>query len=241
MPPSSRKRNKGKDRKAKKERSDANKFWRCGLGVTGCNHGCASISDDHPVSSFMDQFIINAHHDLSVCQTLKDIFESHPQIWNNESYRRLAIGILIRIGTNMMLRFVKDDVGWPVFIAQSLMVLEHYNGTGDIDSVINSRVVCSKNRDLDNGDSSRRRDILKFYRKRVSCKCLKKMHLEERKSTPKMGICCHCKVGKERVHLSVCGRCMAYHYCSRECQVAHWPKHKMKCDLWSKKGGSQIG
>lgn len=66
--PSSRKRNKGKNRKAKqlakKEenvRSTAHEFWRgfCSC-TTECNHGCDMIiSDDHPVYSFMDQFIMN--------------------------------------------------------------------------------------------------------------------------------------------------------------------------------------
>ena len=69
MPPSSRKRNKGKDRKAKQlakkdenEIANAKAFWRrfCNSAITGCNHGCAMIPpDDHPVSSFMDQFYIN--------------------------------------------------------------------------------------------------------------------------------------------------------------------------------------
>ena len=64
MPPSSRKRNKGKERKAKQlakkeenERVRAHRFWRSVLGITGCIHGCGvMISDDHPVSSFMDQY-----------------------------------------------------------------------------------------------------------------------------------------------------------------------------------------
>ena len=70
MPQSSRKRNKGKERKAKKARADAHRFWhqyfvdsishpQCNRSI-GCNHGHdIVISDDHPVSSFMDTFCIN--------------------------------------------------------------------------------------------------------------------------------------------------------------------------------------
>jgi len=122
---------------------------------------------------------------------------------------------------------------WPACIAQSIMVLEQHNNNtddNDIDSVMQSRVICSKNRDLDSLLSSISRDALKFYRKRISCKCLKTMHLEARKTIPKMGICGHCKHEMERVSLSVCSRCMIYHYCSRECQVAAWPNHKSQCD-----------
>ena len=103
MPPSSRKRNKGKERKAKQqakkeenERVRAHRFWRNGLGITGCIHGCGvMISDDHPVSSFMDQYYINFHRkDMTVSENLGYLFQTHTQIWNNESYRKLAIGIL---------------------------------------------------------------------------------------------------------------------------------------------------
>ena len=81
--------------------------------------------------------------------------------------------------------------------------------------------------------SSSRRDALKFYRKRIMCKCLKKMHLEARKSTPKMGNCCGCGKEMERVLLSVCSRCMVMHYCTRECQIADLPGHRKECDALS--------
>ena len=61
------------------------------------------------------------------------------------------------------------------------------DGTYDIDSVINKRVVITKWRDLEIKTRNSSRDSLKFYRKRIPCKCLKKMHLEARKATPKMG------------------------------------------------------
>jgi len=111
------------------------------------------------------------------------------------------------------------------------VLLEHYNnGTDDIGSVINNRVVNSKWRDLRADGISSRRDALKFYRKRITCKCLKKMHLEARKNEPKFGICWNCDQEKERVDLSVCSRCMISHYCSRECQVAHRSSHEAFCN-----------
>jgi len=241
MPPSSRKRNKGKERKAKqlakKEETDRaawRRFWIGWATKTTCNHGYEIVipADEHPVSSFMDQFYINLlHKGMTVSANLNDTFETHAQIWNNESYRELAIGIMIRIGSNLLLTGDKS-VEHALCVAQSIVLLEHYNGTaaGDIDSVINKRMVAPKIRDLHVGNSSSRRDALKFYRKRISCKCLKKMHLEARKTMPKTGKCEHCKQEKERVSLSICSRCMIDQYCSRECQVAHWPVHKTYCD-----------
>jgi len=243
MPASSRKRNKGKERKAKKEadkaeaiRANANRFWRSFCGINQCDHGRAVIiSDDHPVSSFMDQFYINLRHKrMTVIENSREIFKSHKHIWNNESYRKLVIDILVHIGTNMLLCDEGSPLSWPSCVAQSIIALEHYDGSDDIGLVIISRVVMSKWRDLKNGSSSIRRDTLNFYCKRTTCKCLKKMHLEARKSTTKVGLCWYCKEEKERVLLSVCSRCMIDQYCSRECQAADWSEHKKDCDAYVK-------
>ena len=67
MPASSRKRNKGRDRKAKQlakkednERAEAHEIWTGWTIPSTCNPGFEIViqSDDHPVSSFMDQFYI---------------------------------------------------------------------------------------------------------------------------------------------------------------------------------------
>jgi len=245
MPASSRKRNKGKERKAKKEenmRVTAHEFWSGFCINTGCNHGHALvISDDHPVSNFMDQFYINLHCDFtSLRQHLGKIFKSHTQIWNAESYRKLVIDILIRIGTNLLLKDEEIDenpfmttYGGTLIIAQSIMVLEHFDDANDIDSVIDKRLVISKWRDINDVSGSTKRDLLKFFRKRTSCKCLKKLHLEARKKEPKMGECWYCEEKSKRTLLCVCSRCRIYQYCSRECQVADWDNHKEVCDGYS--------
>ena len=253
MPPSSRKRNKGKDRKAKQlakqqakkeesDRADVNAFWRsfC-ISNKGCNRGHAIlIQDDDPISNFMDQFCLNFWvKEMTASQNLRELFKSHTQVWNNNTYRKSAILLFVIIGTNMLVN-VKEESwdregynNWLICIAQATVVLEHYNGTDGIDLVFDKRVVISKWRDLDPAVSSERRDVLKFFRKRTPCKkCVKMMHLEARKTTPKMGICHNCEEIKRRVDLSVCGRCMVNHYCSRECQVSHWPKHKKDCDVY---------
>jgi len=97
---------------------------------------------------------------------------------------------------------------------------------------MNSRRVQMKVRDLRLGTSSISRDALKFYSKRVSCSCLKSKHQKARRTIPKTGRCLNCNEEMERVALSVCGRCMVMQYCSKECQVFHWPKHKDDCDIF---------
>jgi len=88
MPATSRKRNKGKERKAKQaakkeenERSDAHEFWkqRFWSSSTDCDHGFGVrilLPDGHPVSN-MDQLIINLKS-MAVSEVLSVMSTTHP-------------------------------------------------------------------------------------------------------------------------------------------------------------------
>ena len=240
----SRKRNKGKDRKAKKAESERMKVrseWMEYLHWEECDHGCAMISDDqedHPASAFMDTIFSGTKW--------MDAVELHQQqICNNEENRKQAIKLLVRIGTNFLKRFdlFRDDAldqnsHTKVWMISNLIIfLENYDGSIDLDIIvknpsydkITNHREAAKLRDINMSGSSRLRDILKFFRKRTSCSCLKEMHLTARKTFPKIGQCFHCGECKERALLSVCSRCRVYQYCSRECQIANWPMHRSRC------------
>ena len=236
----SRKRNKGKERKAKKaemieiKRAGIRSMWMgwargenvldSGRVITQCNHGCdLNIPDDnHPVTRFMDA--------LNTVDNLADTFVTHLAVWNDDRHRKMTRDLMLGSGTTMTLSN-KVNVLRVSNMACVIMVLENYGGSGDIDSTINSRVVVTKIRDLGvgNGGSGSLRDVLKFYRKRTTCKCLKERHLHARQTLPKLGVCRYCTEFKERSSLMVCSRCRIDHYCSRECQVADWPSHKREC------------
>ena len=245
----SRKRNKGKERKAKKavleferidnERAEVRNYW---LGwargedevrqITQCNHGISLVIPDgnHPVTNFIDALFVNAANNSALCvrQYLRDTFTRHREVWDNERYREMAIDIVVVIETNVLL----SNVHAGYFFAVAVVVLENYDGIGII-STLNSRVVAAKHRDLICGEiSTNKRDLLKFYRKRTTCSCLKKMHSDARKTLPKLGGCQHCGVVKERALLMVCRKCRVTQYCSKECQIAHLPAHKCGCDAY---------
>ena len=242
MVSSSGKKNKGRDRKAKKVEAERARVRNSWLGwavsdrkVTGittkCNHGCVVPSEDHPVSSFMDDFTTRWFSDVTTVERLiKTLFSTHPQVWNDSSHKKMAIEIMASMGANMLLGKQVTHFSWALRIAKTIAVLENYNGKGCLIKSFGSREIQSKMRDIRENVSSGLRDALKFYSKRTPCSCLKSMHQEARRTIPKMGRCYGCKEEKERASLSVCSRCMVIHYCSRECQVTHWHRHEKDCD-----------
>ena len=251
MPSSrNRKKNKGKERKAKQDeakRALVYNTWK-GLvrgdtksGSIHCNHGLVEVPDiTHPVASFLHTLFCRDH-------IMTDYIQQHTDVWNNECYRKMAVQMLVRIAaTNLLANEIVttaenvhlDGLGFAWGSTTTILVLENYEetfaDTGDNYVLArHNRIVASKNRDV-GFDSISRRDVIKFYRKRMNCKCLKKMHLEARKAQPKFGKCHHCKVEKERTLLMVCSRCMVAPYCSRKCQVAASPEHRVVCDKFVK-------
>ena len=229
----SRKKNKGRERKAKKEenkKAERHSRWeRFARGedennrkVIHCDHGCTvEIPDslDHPVICFMDEFFAKSG-DWLKC------LNSHAKLWSNDNYRNLTTYILLNIGANLLVGCDSTSNN-ATHIASAIVLLDNYKETMSFNEVYLTRRVAAKVRDIRGGNL---RDDLKFYSKRVSCSCLKKIYSDARKTMPKQGFCQHCNETKERALLSVCSRCRIDQYCSRECQVVDWRRHEMHCD-----------
>ena len=259
----SRKRSKGKERKAKNVEKEANEaelergamvaralIWSRYLKgddendnkIIQCDHGCAvpawdDSDSDHPIFSFMDSFMkmIEVYNGRIFSSGVPgySLIRDNPEIWNDNNNREMAIKILLSIGTNMLLLSKCANNSNAIYcslIANVITLLEGYDDNiTDIDDIVYARGVSSKVRDHDSGDSQMR-DILKLFSKRTTCSCLKKMYSEARKTMPKLGSCNNCEEVKERALLYVCSRCRINQYCSRECQVEHWPKHQGYCN-----------
>lgn len=81
---------------------------------------------------------------------------------------------------------------------------------------------CMKNQDIVQGCE---RSLTRFFSKRASCSCLDEKYAAM-KSQPKTCICMNCAQMKERRSMMYCTGCSSTQYCSRKCQVAHFPHHK---------------
>ena len=246
----SRKKSKGKDRKAKKEQAVRDKWLGWAIGenkATGksieCNHGCGLIPNDldHPVASFLNHFItywdVHNEGNRTTIEMMQATFKRHQQVWTDESYKQTAVDILTTMGTNILLMEMSNErsgIMWAISIAKTIVLLDHHDSTVSFDVAIRNRRIRTRLRDLGSRTSSSRRDTLKFFSKRIPCSCLKKMHRKIRKTQPKIGSCWGCGREFERVSLSVCSRCTISQYCSRKCQVSDWPQHKFECNYMMK-------
>ena len=243
----SRKKNKGKERKTKQAEKVAErgkrsmqKFWN-GVSietVAKCEHGKGLAAtkmpdDNHPFTRFIHTFFINWEQNLMVPTNLLYTFKTHRSMEGDETHCKLAINLLTNMGTNLMLVEPYKVVYScnSAYAARAIVILEAYRVTGDIKLAV--LISAAKWRDLFHSKGTRR-DLLKFYSKRISCSCLKEMYSGIRKTMPKTGQCYGCSAEYVRSSLLVCSRCRVDQYCSRECQVAHWPEHRMVCDAYTR-------
>ena len=85
--------------------------------------------------------------------------------------------------------------------------------------------------------------LVSFYRKHIPCACLDEKY-KEVKSVKKVGMCyntsCGLPYGRvDRSKMLSCTRCGMANYCSVECQKNHWKKHKTGCDAIVKQRAAQ--
>ena len=74
------------------------------------------------------------------------------------------------------------------------------------------------------------RAAIKFLMKENPvCVCLKQKYNEEYKPQPKINFCNYCREHSEDSKIMLCSKCGMTQYCSKKCQVDHWPEHKKDC------------
>ena len=77
-----------------------------------CSHGCVALPPpDHAVYRFMNAFDHAWNYNM-LPLVLKNTFEKHPEVWNDAEHRHMATGILLSMGTNMILIREDGDVNY---------------------------------------------------------------------------------------------------------------------------------
>jgi len=170
-------------------------------------------------------------------EILMEVLEKHPDILQQDENRKFIQAYLVKLSTDSLLENVtKDEFNIAERNALMLSFLEvcDFTKQNPFDS-LNSKDLILKHMDLFNGC---KRSLVKFYRKRIPCHCLDEAHAEL-KPQSKTGVCSHCGERFERKFLKECSICELEKYCSKDCQIAHWPQHKKKCKIWSQNDGTK--
>ena len=192
-----------------------------------CYHRCPVLpAPDHAVSLLMDALWANLFvEDKSAVDVLVDVIYNDQRVWDNATLRKMALDIMLAIGVNcIMYRFA-----YPLYIAHAISILEH-NGDGQNGFTL---ALCKEVRVEHDLRCGGEREIIRFFLKRISCSCLKATYSQIKKSHPiRMGGCFTCEQSKKLSLQMLCGRCNIVQYCCKECQAAHWPKHKSLCNLF---------
>ena len=206
--------------------------WRlwATVGLTqGCTHGCPLLpAPDHVVSLFMDAMWLRSYSQESYFIFMLDNFDNHRQVWDNATLRKMALDIMLSIGTNDIILDTDDHgIKHAEVLAIKMSVVEHYNGNGNGGFKLAISKASLVADDLRCGGE---REVIRFYLKRISCTCLKAKYSLLKKSQPtRSSGCSICKQVKVRSSMMLCGRCRAKQYCCKECQAADWPNHKGLC------------
>ena len=251
----SRKRNQGKQRKAKaasaatttsasseallqsSEQDDKLAQLINNLSLKKCDHGRPTLAEGDACKLFMSEFersLVLPNDNKAICiyncayEALQSAADySHIQI--NGYDVEQASDCLFALGADFLLEAVHTRQEGPLLkayaVAVAIVLCENSSHALQQDQIGAYPVICKRIGDLTGGGS---RETVSFFAKRLDCSCLKEMY-KHVKGEKKTAICCHCHQTKERKTLMLCSECKIAQYCSAKCQKDHWPKHKNHC------------
>ncbi len=211
-----------------------------------CKHGCNIPSPDHAVAKFMNDYTLMNLREKPQWDRMNFLFDENYEsiaVVENSKLRNMALLIMASIGANIILD--EQDTRRnerAIIVAEDVLLMEaikkdlkapHYGS--------NNPAVRNIFRTIDKLKGGGQREVIRFFSKRIACNCLKQPYEEAKKAQPtRLGNCAKCGPGKNRDNLMYCQRCKYVQYCSRDCQKAHWPEHKLVCETLSSNKAEEI-
>ena len=162
-----------------------------------CNHGSTlSWKVGDPLYKYMnavESFQLNSQN---LEDGILELYETFKPLWNDAEQRKMAVEVLLTVGTNMICR--DDEVGYASTLAIVSSVMENYQGNGNFNAAFYTPLV----RDINVGGN---RDCLRYFNKQISCSCLVEKYLDSKRKA-KIGECFACAKEKRRPALKICER-----------------------------------
>ena len=158
----------------------------------------------------------------------KKILAECCEVFTDNQNRELARSYLVSRGIDMVLRGYKENKDSLKATTNAILMLETCSS---LNEGMGTATDFMKGMDAIRGCE---RTTVKFYHERSQCSCLDKHRRMAAKTQKKMGVCHNCRQAIERTSLMLCGSCRRSQYCSRQCQTAHWQKHKEECKMLSR-------
>jgi len=228
--PSSRKRAKGKARKATQQ---ANKQ---------CEHGLLPKTSPR-CWDFMDKFLAVMSSADSIMST------ATPEAWSmavfchfkesnkdggffnllsSEAEKKWGRSYLLGLATALLVDDITSASAWATQTACSIALFISEVEESEIGWIVDDKVplLNPKTRDLIQGNE---RDVVRFLKKRIKCNCLNDLY-KQTKKLPKVGTCSGCQKQMARKDLMICKDCRVAQYCCVGCQKQDWPDHKEMCE-----------
>ncbi len=200
-----------------------------------CLHGAVPPSDEDNIClQFAETFIKElsqyrgtAHNILnSLLAITTATMDKFADMWNDAAKMKTAISFFLYLGTQGVLQGSND-------VARDCAAIARYLKEFIAVALKRTQPVYYWPKVLE-AYYADMHTLVKFFRHRIPCSCLDEKY-EEVKNITKMGICHNpnCKWPQRRVErnkTAYCSLCRNAVYCSRECQVADYTRHKPDCD-----------
>ena len=199
---------------------------------TMCRHGCPPLSagEEKICLEFINAFITTAARTRG---NVGDGFCAALEASDADVYSSqldTVISIILAKGTQMILD--EGDERITRFYASLASFFEDFKAVGLHKTKAAPNL--TKVFELYKADDH---TLVSYYRKRISCSCLDEKY-KDVKSVKKMGRCynlnCSHPDGKvERSTMFCCTRCGIANYCSVECQKGDWKEHRGECSRFA--------
>ena len=196
-----------------------------------CEHGLVQLSAGEEkiclefINAYLTAFSSQENVEVAIAVAFHATKDKYFDVYMSSSKLDTVVSMLLASGTQSILDERNDIAQRYAMLAANF---DEMNAVGlrKTRATLNTAKVL----ELDSADDH---TLVSFYKKRIPCACLDEKY-KEVKTIKKMGICfnLNCSHPDRKVERSKkfsCSRCNFAKYCSVECQKAAWKDHKQIC------------